>query len=96
MHRSGMRHRICRRHRREKKSSPNSAEQIEKLQDRVTKLESRIALLEKMRVYLAAPQASTAPGLGVHVERLPEGWQKREFNGMPYYLVPLDCKTKSR
>ena len=27
--------------------------------------------------------------MAVPLEEIPKGWQRREFNGQPYYLVPL-------
>ncbi len=71
--------------------------QLKQLQDKVAKLETRIAELEKkpMRQPPAPPSAKgwqqgygtshpTEPGFKV--------WGKGEINGHPYYIVPLGPK----
>ena len=66
--------------------------QVHSLQERVKALEER---LEKATIILPKPQ----PWLGkptikvpvpfFHHECIPKGWQKRKFNGITYYVIPL-------
>jgi septal ring factor EnvC (AmiA/AmiB activator) len=60
--------------------------QIEELKKQMTALEQKVATLESRleKLRLAIPQ--TFPDL----KQLPKGWEKREFNGMKYYIVPIE------
>ena len=61
--------------------------QLKQLQDNVTKLEARIAALEKRTLYLTLPERNSSfPSQ----RSLPRGSQEQEFNGMKYYIVPVD------
>lgn len=68
--------------------------QIEELKKQVITLEQRVATLESRleKLTLAIPQ--TFPDL----KQLPKGWEKRKFNGMNYYIIPIEqdsIKAKS-
>jgi len=76
----------------EKNSPDNSAGQVQKLQERLTQLETRVAALEKKQSYVVLPP--TTPPLYSPSKPLPNGWQQREFNGMQYFIVPLDANKK--
>jgi hypothetical protein len=69
----------------------SAAEQIQELQDRIAKLESRVAALEKGNAPITI--TPTVPLLDgrqlLPSQPLPQGWERREFNGQPYYFVPL-------
>jgi len=67
-----------------------STKQIEELKKQVNALEQRVATLESRleKLTLAIPQ--TFPNL----KQLPKGWEKREFNGMKYYIVPIEPDPK--
>jgi len=74
--------------------------QIDSLQARIQSLEDQVKALEKsrdfsqyfhtpprprFRIYPKTPSPQPdVPGKGV-----PPDWEKRYFNGMPYYIVPL-------
>jgi hypothetical protein len=62
---------------------------FEQLLERVERLEARVAELEKQTRVLVVPRA-TAPAKPRG--RVPEGWVEKEFNGVPYYIVPCDEK----
>ena len=49
-------------------------------------LEQRIGALEGQMEKLT----KTFPDL----KQLPEGWERREFNGMPFYIIPIDQTQK--
>jgi hypothetical protein len=66
------------------------APQLQQLQDRLAKLEARVAELEKRPAYVTVPKVPGPPSL----QAVPKHWQPREFNGMPYYIVPLDVGRK--
>lgn len=53
------------------------------LEEKVASLESRLH-----KITVAIPQ--TFPEL----KQLPKGWEKREFNGMSYYIIPVDQDLK--
>lgn len=71
-------------------------EQISSLQDRVELLEKR--LREGTIVIVDKPERpdDQSPRMPRQF-RLPEhwrkGWQRREFNGIPYYVIPLGCDS---
>lgn len=78
-------------------ASPESdgAAALKKLAQRIDELEKRVEQLEKRQAVIAlpsqtpifrpklqpGPQPPTSP---------PKGWLRREFNGMEYFIVPLD------
>lgn len=76
--------------------------QIERLEARIAKLEEEVRALRKQREVVITPQVPGEPGKvpewkldlvpapGVPGQPLPPGWQKREFNGLPIYVVPLE------
>ena len=50
-------------------------------------------------VFVASRPTTTAPPptftpvvYPVDHQALPDGWQRREFNGQPYYVVPLSAE----
>jgi outer membrane murein-binding lipoprotein Lpp len=66
------------------------AKQVQDLKKQVAGLEEKVASLESrlQKITVAIPQ--TFPEL----KQLPKGWEKREFNGMSYYIIPLDQDLK--
>jgi outer membrane murein-binding lipoprotein Lpp len=66
------------------------AKQVQDLKKQVAALEEKVASLESrlQKITVAIPQ--TFPEL----KQLPKGWEKREFNGMSYYIIPLDQDLK--
>jgi hypothetical protein len=75
------------------------AEAVAKLQKQVEDLERRVVQLELNRslapqVVPRAPAPPTLidpPSTVLNPEaRIPEGWKREEFNGQPYFIVPLD------
>jgi outer membrane murein-binding lipoprotein Lpp len=71
-------------------SQEDLAKQVQDLKKQVATLEEKVASLESrlQKITLAIPQ--TFPEL----KQLPKGWEKREFNGMSYYIIPLDQDLK--
>jgi hypothetical protein len=69
----------------------DSSKQIEELKKQVAALEQRVATLESRleKLTLAIPQ--TFPDL----KQLPKGWEKRKFNGMNYYIIPIEQDNKT-
>ncbi len=84
----------------EQKKGPPTADPLKQLIDRIEKLEARVAELEKRQKVIAVPQTPSLPkGEGWIVVpqprslpkgHVPKGWVEKEFNGIPYYIVPLD------
>ena len=56
--------------------------EVEALRDRVKALEDRVAAMEE--------QVRVAPRLLRTPRQVPERWQPREFNGMTYYVIPIE------
>jgi hypothetical protein len=78
----------------QKKSPPGSpAEQIQKLQEQITQLEARVKNLET-EAALCRLRANVVHSDGPTGQPLPKGWRQREFNGRPYYIVPLETGMK--
>jgi len=80
----------------EEKKPQQPTNQIEQLLDRVATLEKRVAELEKRQpmVVVPRPTSPVARPPSLRNRPLPEGWQQREFNGVPYYIVPLTTPAK--
>ena len=73
-------------------SAQNPKSEIKQLQDKIARLEARVAALEKKPVYaglVARPDAALSLP---EKSPLPKGWTQQEFNGMKYYIVPLRTK----
>jgi hypothetical protein len=60
------------------------AANLEQLQRRIEQLEARVAELERHPPTVLTPRTMPAP-----VERMPPGSVPREFNGIPYYIIPV-------
>lgn len=56
---------------------------IQQLTERIENLEKRIEQLERRQPSVVVPYRPTA-------QTVPKGWQRREFNGIDYYIVPLE------
>ncbi len=77
--------------------------QLSGLLERITKLEQRVAELEKKGVVhtLSVETAPHAPNrihnpVNVRLHKsvnpqLPRGWSRKQFNGMDYFIVPLSA-----
>jgi len=65
------------------------------LLQRVKDLEQRVADLEKRLQEQEKGGTMVVPRRVVPRQELPEGWQRREFNGQPYYIVPVQPETGS-
>jgi hypothetical protein len=65
--------------------------QPDELKKQMASLELRITALEGQleKLTLAIPQ--TFPDL----KQLPKGWERREFNGLSYYIIPIE-QTQNR
>ena len=71
---------------------------LDVLRKQVQALEKRIEVLERL---LEQPHSNGgAPGLPpmLHGRPVPDTWLRREFNGIPYYVIPLqqDCNQPVR
>ena len=58
--------------------------QIASLEERVKKLEDQLHLSKLLKDY-----SVTIPQTFPKMPQVPKEWQKRKFNGIPYYVIPL-------
>ena len=67
---------------------------IAQLKARISSLEQRVEGLEKKLQTSATKRSSVTrrPSSPSRNQSLPRGWRRKEFNGVPYYLVPLEQK----
>ena len=72
----------------ESKRNPTETE-IVKLKSEIASLTLKVAELEKKFHQLEA-----SPGMVPDHNWMPNGWQQREFNGQPFYVVPLSDSPK--
>lgn len=63
---------------------------LEALQKQVAALEAKVAALEKQIEKLSFSIPKSFPDL----KQLPKGWERREFNGMTYYIIPINQDQK--
>ena len=71
-------------------SQEDLAKQVQDLKKQVAALEQKVTSLESRLQQLTLTIPQTFPEL----KQLPKGWQKYEFNGMTYYIVPVDQDLK--
>jgi septal ring factor EnvC (AmiA/AmiB activator) len=64
----------------------NTAKQIEQLKKQVDALEQKVKDLEGRLKQLTIMIPQAFPNL----HRLPKGWEKREFNGREFYVIPIE------
>lgn len=74
---------------------------IEALKKEIATLRQRVEALEKQlgerRIIIPRTPRGQVPGLTPRdYQRTPEGWQKRYFNGIPYYIIPIQERPKAR
>ena len=68
---------------------------IAQLKARISSLEQRVESLEK-KLQTSTTKRSSAmtrpsrPSSPSREQSLPRGWRRKEFNSMPFYLVPLE------
>ncbi|MGE3314437.1 MAG: hypothetical protein AB7O26_04920 [Planctomycetaceae bacterium] len=63
---------------------------LEKLQQQVEKLEARVTVLEQLPGSTSCLQYHRPHLPHAVPPRQPQNWRREEFNGEPYYIVPLD------
>ncbi len=76
-------------------------QQIDTLQARIKSLEERLEKLEKERIIKLqtssppiinpTPNFMQLPGTVADPNRPPNAWGEREFNGLKYYMMPLNA-----
>jgi hypothetical protein len=75
-------------------SKDSRDDSITLLKARISSLERRVESLEKRLRINTARRSS--PDVRRPVPRpeqgLPKGWRRKDFNGVPYYLIPLEQK----
>lgn len=77
----------------ETKTDEDVSKQIKELQNQVEMLEKRIQSLEKELKSLAH-RSVAIPKTFPKLQKVPEGWEEYEFNGMNYYIIPLKIDSK--
>jgi len=80
--------------------APGSSE-VEQLRNEVAALRQRVASLEERlkdgSVFVVPKDGKNRPDIidPYHgLQRVPPNWKRFEFNGMPYYIVPIDNTHK--
>ena len=75
-------------------SAHSDDDSIARLEGRVSSLERRVRTLEsKLQSIVAKPKAATRGSATPPRDRSrPKGWRRREFNGVPYYIIPVERK----
>jgi Tfp pilus assembly protein PilO len=73
-------------------SNDNVKAELKSLKSQVASLEKRIKTLETQ---LLADRAlkELQPAIP-QTPQVPKGWRKRQFNGIPYYVIPLHQNPK--
>jgi hypothetical protein len=71
--------------------------QVQRLEARIAKLEAEVRALQAQRGVAPprtpperAPEWRVEPAPRAPGQPLPPGWQRREFNGVPYYIIPCE------
>ncbi|NQT01159.1 MAG: hypothetical protein HQ580_03990 [Planctomycetes bacterium] len=61
--------------------------ELKSLKSQVASLEKRVKTLETQ--LLARRTLKDFPLIMPQTHHVPKGWRKRQFNGIPYYVIPL-------
>ena len=74
---------------------PRDGEALARLQDKVTALEQRVQTLEgKLESIAARPKVATRRSARPpRSQSRPRGWRRKEFNGVPYYIIPIEQRS---
>ena len=72
-------------------SNDNVKAELKSLKSQVTSLEKRVKSLETQ---LADRTLKDIPLIMPQTPQTPKGWRKRQFNGIPYYVIPLQQNSK--
>lgn len=81
----------------------DAPDEITRLKEQISSLDERIELIEKrlddgtiVNLKGIQPDVLTfrVPGIIPRRQRLPEGSVRREFNGIPFYTVPINQDAK--
>jgi septal ring factor EnvC (AmiA/AmiB activator) len=67
--------------------------QIKELKNQVEMLKKRIITLEK-QLQAIAHRSVAIPKSFPKLQKIPEGWKEYEFNGMKYYIIPIQTESK--
>ena len=65
--------------------------ELKSLKSQVASLEKRVITLEAQ---LADRTLKDIPLIMPQTPQTPKGWRKRQFNGIPYYVIPLQQNPK--
>jgi len=70
---------------------PGCNEAMIRLKQRVSMLEQRVERLEKklQAIPTGRRPATIRPTRPPGSQSRPQGWRRREFNGVPYYVIPI-------
>ena len=68
-------------------SSESVESELKSLKSQVESLEKRVQTLETQLRADRAPK--DLPLITPQTPQVPKGWLKRQFNGIPYYVIPL-------
>jgi len=72
-------------------SSENIQAELKSLKSQVKSLEKRVIILETQLTDRTLKYLQpTIP----QMPQVPKGWRKRQFNGIPYYVIPLKQNSK--
>jgi len=72
-------------------SNDNVKAELKSLKSQVTSLEKRVITLETQ---LADRTLKYLQPTIPQTPQVPKGWRKRQFNGIPYYVIPLQQNSK--
>jgi seryl-tRNA synthetase len=74
------------------RSSKSIQVELKSLRSEVASLEKRVERLENQLQQVSKViknYSVTIPQTFPRMPQVPKGWRKREFNGIPYYVIPL-------
>ncbi len=80
-------------------SNDNVKAELKSLKSQVASLEKRVITLETQLAdrtlkYLQPAIPQTPQMIMPQTPQTPKGWRKRQFNGIPYYVIPLQQNPK--
>ncbi len=67
--------------------------QVEELKKEVEMLKKRIKILEQ-ELQSLDHRSVAIPKTFLKLHQIPEGWEEYEFNGLKYYIIPLQDDSK--